>query len=389
MGMSDLSDLFMLAPDVVFLNHGSFGATPRPVFEVYQAWQARLERQPVQFMVNVLPAQLAEARAALGDFVHAAADDLVYVPNATFGLNIVARSLPLGAGDELLTTDHEYGACNNVWEYFSGRRGFQIVRQAVPVPFPEQDEIVDLIWEGVSPRTKVISISHITSPTAARFPVEALCSRARAAGILTVVDGAHTLGQITLDLEAVGADFYFSNAHKWLCSPKGSAFLYVRRERQDLIEPLVVGWGWGPEKNMTFGSEFLDRLQYLGTNDLAAYLSVPEAIRFQREYDWTAVRERCHGLLVEAVECLCDLSGMPTIYASTAMFRQMAVAPLPALSEFEGMKGELYDTYRVEVPLIKWNGRHFIRVSVQGYNSREDIDALLAGLRALLPRYAA
>jgi isopenicillin-N epimerase len=386
--MDDLANFFMLTPEVFFLNHGSFGATPKPVFEVYQSWQRRLERQPVKFMRD-LKGHLAQAREALGFFVHVHSDDLVYVPNATFGLNTVARSLALEPGDEVLTTDHEYGACNNTWDFLSRKFGFHYLRQRIPIPFPDQEEIVEQFWQGVTPATKVIFISHITSPTAVRFPVEKICARAKEEGILSVIDGAHTLGQIVLDLQEIDADFYLSNGHKWLCSPKGSAFLYTRRERQKLIEPLVIGWGWGPEKNMSFGSYYLDCLQWLGTNDLAAYLTVPAAIDFQEQHDWQVVRSRCHELLLEAIARICCLTGLETIYPDSGAFHQMAVAPLPQIKDLEAMKKELIDTYRVEVPLIDWNDRHFIRVSVQGYNSSKDIDALLNALAKLLPQHAA
>lgn len=387
--MNDLKALFLLDPDVVFLNHGSFGATPRPVFEAYQAWQERLERQPVQFLTKELPHELALARETLGRFVGADAADLVCVPNVTFGLNVVARSLDLGPGDEVLTTDHEYGACSNVWEFLSQKRGFRVVRQAIPLPLAPQEVLVEQIWRGVTPRTRVIFISHITSPTAMRLPVKAICGRAREMGILTLIDGAHTIGQIDLDIEAIGADFYFSNGHKWLCSPKGSAFLFARPERQPLIEPLVVGWGWGSERSFSFGSDFLDRLQWLGTNDLSAYLALPAAIQFQQDQDWASVRERCHALLVETIGRIGALTGLQTIYSTTEDFRQMAVAPLPALDDPAAMKRALYEQYRVEVPITERSGRHFIRISVQGYNSRSDMEVLLAALAMLLPKNAA
>lgn len=387
--MSDLAEHFLLAPDVVFLNHGSFGATPRPVFDVYQDWQLRLERQPVQFLGRDIHHYLAEAREALAAFVQADAADLVYVPNATFGLNVVARSLALGPGDEVLATDHEYGACDNVWRFLSGKRGFRYVQQSITMPFATEETIVEQFWQGVSPQTRVIFISHITSPTAVRLPVPQICARARAAGILTIIDGAHTVGQIPLDLQALSADFYTSNGHKWLCSPKGSAFLYARRECQPLIEPLVVGWGWGPQRVVSYGSDFLDYMQWLGTNDLAAYLAVPAAIAFQEAHQWPAVRERCFALLGEAIAAICGLTGLESVYRSTAAFRQMAIAPLPPIKDLAALKAALYDDFRVEVPLIDWNGRHFIRVSIQGYNSPQDVAALLAALRTLLPVHAA
>ena len=388
--MTHLKPLFLLDPEVIFLNHGSFGATPRPVFAAYQEWQRRLERQPVYFLVEELIGHLAAARQALGAYLHADADDLVYVPNATFALNIVARSLDLRAGDEVLTTDHEYGACDNTWRFLSQKRGFAYVAQPVPLPVVSATAVADQFWQGITPRTKVIFLSHITSSTALTFPVADICRRARAAGILTVIDGAHAPGQIPLDMAAIGADFYFGNAHKWLCSPKGAAFLYARRDKQPLLEPLVVGWGWGENRPWTYGSNFLDDQQWLGTNDLSAYLAVPAAIAFQAEHNWTAVRQQCHLLLQETGRRIGALTGLPPIYPDEAGFyHQMASIPLPPLSDAKAFKTHLYQTYHLEVPIVEWNGRPFIRVSIQGYNTPADADALLATLAEALPKFVA
>ncbi len=384
-----MRDEFLLDPDVVFLNHGSFGATPRVVFEVYQAWQRRLERQPVQFLGRDIGRYLAEARQALGGYLNAAATDVVYVPNATHGVNVVARSLRLGPGDEVLATDHEYGACENAWLYMSRERGFAYVRRPIPLPATD-DEVVEQLWAGVTERTRVIFLSHITSPTAVRFPVAAVCARARAAGILTVIDGAHAPGQIPLDMQAIGADFYTGNCHKWLCAPKGAGFLYARPDMQRLIEPLVVGWGWGEGRTLTFGSDFLDYLQYTGTDDYAAYLSVPAAIEFQARHDWPSVRERCHALLAQAIARVDALTGRPSIYPPPGRaFAQMAAALLPPLADLLAFKTRLYDEFRVEVPCVQWNGRQFIRISIQGYNTEADVDALLAALEVMLPEATA
>jgi len=379
-----LKDLFLLDPDVKFLNHGSFGATPKPVFEAYQSWQRRLERQPVYFIDKELPGFLEEARHVLGKYVNARADDLVYVPNATFGVNVVARSLNLSPGDEVLITDHEYGACVRAWQFMSQKRGFKIIQQPVPLPLSSSEETCELFWQGITERTRVIFISHISSPTAQRLPVEAICARAREAGIMTVVDGAHAPGQIPLDRQAIGADFYTGNGHKWLCSPKGSAFLYTRPERQSLIEPLVVGWGWGEDRIFSFGSDYLDYLQWLGTNDVAAYLAVPAAIQFQDENDWPIVRERCHELLEQAIRRICSLTGMRSVYLSDADYHQMAIAPIPFQGDLDGLKQRLLGEYRIEIPLIAWDDGHFIRVSVQGYNDQADIDSLLEALVEIL-----
>ncbi|PID85710.1 MAG: aminotransferase [Chloroflexi bacterium] len=382
--MNNLKHEFLLDPNIVYLNHGSFGATSRPVFAAYQAWQRRLEQQPVQFIIGELPDLLAEARQALGQYLHADADNLVYVPNATFGLNIIARSLALSTGDEVLTTDHEYGACNNVWQFFSDKRGFRYKQQPIPLPLVSDEDMLAAFWQGVTPQTKVIFLSHITSATAVTLPVTQICQRAKENGILTIIDGAHTPGHIPLDMQAIGADFYFGNAHKWLCAPKGAAFLFTRPEHHHLLEPLVVGWGWGEERTFTFGSNYLDYFQWPGTDDLSSYLSVPAAIEFQKKHNWEAVRQKCHTLLHKALQTIAQLTGLKSPYPDESFYQQMAVVPLPAIADLEAFKARLYDDFRVEIPCIQWHTSQFIRISIQGYNSQDDIDALVHALKTML-----
>ena len=383
--MTILRDLFLLDPTVTFLNHGSFGATPRPVFEVYQEWQRRLEWQPVQFLGTDITEYLATARQAVGSYVNAHADDVVFVPNATFGVNVVARSLQLGPDDEVLTTDHEYGACDNAWLFLSGKQGFGYIRQPIALPATTPEALIEQLWQGVTPRTKVIFLSHITSPTALTFPVAQICARARAEGILTVIDGAHAPGQLPLDMQVIGADFYTGNFHKWLCSPKGSAFLYARPQQQHLVEPLVVGWGWGQPRAWTYGSDFLDYNQWLGTNDMAAYLSVAAAIQFQSDHQWDTVRDTCQALVTQAIHRIGDLTGLPPAYPDDqGFYRQLAIAPLPPIADLPAFKKRLYTEHRVEIPCINWQGQQFIRISIQGYNTQTDVDNLLDALRLML-----
>lgn len=378
-----MRDLFLLQPDVVFLNHGSFGACPRPVFKAYQAWQLELERQPVEFLGRRFVTLMSEARKALSTFVGADADDLVYVPNATTGLNTVARSLPLGPGDEVLSTDHEYGALDHTWRFVCGKRGARYVRRSIPLPVKSVEQVVQAIWSGVTERTRVIFLSHITSPTAIILPVTELVRRARRAGIITVIDGAHAPGQIPLDLPALGVDFYSGNAHKWMLSPKGAAFLYARREVQHLLEPLVVSWGWDPKK--PGNSRFIDTHEYQGTKDIAAYLAVPVAIRFMGEHDWPSVRRACHKLVRYARERITALTGLEAITPDDpAWFAQMASFPLPPC-DADALKQRLYEEYHIEIPICTWNGRQFVRISVQGYNTQADIDSLVEALAELLP----
>ncbi len=384
--MRPLKQDFSLASDVAFLNHGSFGACPKPVFAQYQVWQTRLERQPVQFIQRELDSYLAAARQALGDYLGVAGNDLVFMPNPTFAANTLARALKLEAGDELLTSDHEYGACINAWQFMSQRRGFKIVQQTLPFPPQSRQEIVERFWQGVTPNTKLIFLSHITSPTALTLPIEEICARARDAGILTIIDGAHAPSQLDLNIADIDPDFYAGTCHKWLCAPKGSSFLYARANQQALVEPLVVGWGWGDERTKRVGSTFLDNHQWLGTNDYSAYLTVPAAIQYQTERNWAAVRRRCHALVKKAVAQISEITGLPIIYQDDAFYSQMGLAELPIQPDLPAFKNRLYDQFQVEVPCIAWQERHFIRISVQGYNSQSDIEALADGLMSLLQK---
>jgi isopenicillin-N epimerase len=239
---------FLLDPDIIFLNHGSFGACPQPVFEAYQAWQRKLEHQPVQFFGRDYVNYDKQARQVLGDEFNVDPDDLVYIPNATYGVNVIAHSLsdqpasPLCPDDEILSTDHEYGACNHAWEYVCRKTGAKYVCQPIPLPVTLR-EIVDQFWREYPAHApdlpKPHHLAHCPAPAC-----QAICQRAHQAGILTAIDGAHAPGQIPLDLQAIGADFYTGNCHKWMMAPKGAAFLYARPGVQPLIEPLVVGWGW-------------------------------------------------------------------------------------------------------------------------------------------------
>ncbi|HST88874.1 MAG TPA: aminotransferase class V-fold PLP-dependent enzyme [Ktedonobacterales bacterium] len=377
--------LFQVRRDIAFLNHGSYGACPRPVFEVYQQWQRELEAQPVEFLGRRLSGLLAEARARLAAYLGADADDLVFVPNATYGMNIVARSLELQPGDEVLGTDHEYGAVARTWRFVCGPRGATYRAQPIPLPVTDADALVERLWEAVTERTRVIVVSHITSPTALSFPVAAICRRAAAHGILTVVDGAHAPGQIDLALDALGVDFYTGNLHKWLCAPKGSGFLYARPERQSLLRPLAVSWGWEAERPGP--SPFQDYFEWTGTDDPAAYLSVPAAIAFQREHDWPAVRAACHTLAATARVRIAALTGLPQISPdSPDWWIQMCAAPLPMRADVprEELQHRLWEEHGVEVPITDWQGRRFVRVSIQAYNTPADVDRLLAGLAALL-----
>ncbi len=379
--LPELARLFQLRRDKIFLNHGSFGACPAPVFDAYQAWQRDLEADPESFFRRRIRGLLAEARSQLAAFVGTHADSLVFVPNATHGINIVARSLELEAGDEVLGTNHEYGAVERAWQYNCDQHGARYIKQPITLPVQSPEEIVEQLFAGVTERTRVIFLSHISSFTALTFPVAAICARARERGILTVIDGAHAPGQIDLNLEAIGADFYVANCHKWLCAPKGSGFLYAPPERQAMLRPFVVGWGWQGE---TTAESFLDIFEMLGTLDPAAYLSVPAAIAFQAEHNWPQVRAACHSLLLEARARIQRVAGLPHVYPDTGgWWAQMSVIPLPPDASTVAWQ-RLWEDYRIEVPIIPWENYLFVRVSIQAYNTPDEVDTLVEVLDQIL-----
>jgi len=369
-----LRQQFLLDPEIAFLNHGSFGATPRPVFDAYQDWQRQLEHEPVAFVARRQEGLLDEARAALAAYINAGPDDISFVTNATSGLNVIARSLPLEPGDEILTTDLEYGALDFTWEFLCEKAGAHYVAREISVPFTTPEAVVDELWAGVTERTRAIFLSHITSATAVTLPVKEICARARKEGILTIVDGAHVPGQIPLDLQDLGVDIYAGNCHKWLCAPKGAAFLYVRPEHQDWVESLTISWGWRP------GHTFVSRNQLQGTRDVSAFLAVPLAIAFQQEHNWDAVRERCHMMLRDFRIHMHDRLGTPPLYDDDGgWYAQMAVITLPE-ADLDGLQDRLLFEHGVEIPLTGHKDLRFVRVSVQGYTSQSELDRFEAAL---------
>jgi isopenicillin-N epimerase len=383
---TNLRELFLLDPSVAFLNHGSFGACPREVLDAYQAWQFELERQPVEFFARRYYDLLREARHVLGAYVGAGPDDLVYVPNATYGLNEVGRSVPLREGDEVLATNHEYPAFENMWPHICRQRGARYVHAPVSLPLTSAEQVVEEVWSGVTGRTRVLFISQITSPTALILPVAELVRRARERGIITIVDGAHAPGQVPLNLREIDPDFYSANCHKWMLSPKGSGFLYARRDVQGMLDPLL--FTSETRREVPGSTPFLQQHEYQGTRDVSAYLATPDAVRFMEKHDWDTVRKDCHELLRYARERITALTGLPPLTPDDPSFyMQLASFSLPPV-RLEDLKRRLYDEYRVEVPVGGWNDLYFIRVSIQGYNTREDVDRLVEALRVLLPQVA-
>jgi isopenicillin-N epimerase len=378
-----MRDAFLLAPDVIFLNHGSFGACPREVFAQYQSWQLELERNPVEFLGRRSADLLWQARQKLAAYLGARADDLAFVSNATTGVNIVARSLTLSPGDEVLGTDHEYGACEAVWNFACDKAGAHYRRVTIPLPFDPADFLPRML-HAITPRTKVIYVSHITSTTALAFPLAELCRVARERGILTLIDGAHAPGHIALQLDQLGADFYTGNCHKWLCAPKGSAFLHVREEHQRQLDAQVISWGYVANSGGHTGFDAYTgktslerRLQWQGTRDLAAYLSVPAAIDFQAKHDWPLRRAQCHSMAWTTLQRVVQRNSL----AASAPSEQLQMVTIPVrCSDPEALRKTLFETYRIEVPVTRHGDQVFVRLSVQVYNSQVELDALVNAL---------
>lgn len=384
----NLSSLFLLRPDVTFLNHGSYGACPRPVFEEYQRWQAKLESQPVAFLdpARGLSGWMRDARVAMAGEIHTDPDTIVGQANATAALNIVAQSLDLKPGDEIITTDHEYAALDKTWAYVARRAGAKIVVVTVPLPLTTEAQFTDCLTAAITPQTRVVFLSHITSATALLFPIENIVAKARSLGIYTVIDGAHTPGHIPLNLVALGADFYAGNCHKWLMAPKGSAFLYVRPELQSMINPLVISHGWTEDATEPgpFGNTaFIDRLEMQGTRDPAAWLTVPTAIAFRAQHGWDGVATQCRDLVQATATRVAKLTGLAAFSSPKFCAPQMVSMPVPPCDTAD-LQRQLLTQYGIEIPCFTWGGYHIVRVSAQGYNTLAQMDQLVHALSALL-----
>jgi isopenicillin-N epimerase len=381
---------WLLDPDVTFLNHGSFGATPIEVLAKQDEYRTRLEREPVRFMIRELEPILDAARAEVATFVGAAPEDIAFVHNATAGVNSVLRSLDLDQHDELLVTTHEYNASRNALDYASALAGAKVVVVDIPFPIDSPDTIVERVLAGVTERTRLLLIDHITSQTALIVPIERIIAELRARGIDTLVDGAHAPGMIPLDLQSLGAAYYTGNFHKWVCAPKGAGFLYVARNRRASIRPAIISHGANATR--TDRSRYHLEFDWTGTFDPTAWLCVPEAMRFMASLvpgGWPEVMRRNHELVLRARDLLCDRLGIAHP-APDDMLGSMAAFPLPDGSALEAsvlyggepLQDALLEKYSIEVPIMPWPQppKRVLRVSAQMYNVIADYDRLAEAL---------
>lgn len=379
-----MKDQFLLNPEFTFLNHGSFGACPKPVFDNYQSFQLEMERDSVYFIQKKFGQLLMHAKSSLSEFIHCDARDFVFTPNPTVAINTVMRSLHLKEGDEILTTNHEYGAMDRTWHFYCKKSGAKYIRQNISLPIVSKEQILEEFWKGLTSKTKIIFLNQISSSTALIFPVKEICDKARQLGITTIIDGAHVPGHIELDLKELNPDYYTGTLHKWMLAPKGSSFLYVRKELQNQIDPLVVSWGY--ESVAPSESQFLDYLEYQGTNDNSAYLCTPAVIDFLDKNNWKEKSAAAKALVLENYPRFCKLVGSQEIAPlTTEFFGQMASVPLKT-SKPQELKDLLYDKYRIQVPIMMLNENVYLRYSINAYNSQADLDVLYKALEAIIAK---
>ncbi|MDQ2854200.1 MAG: aminotransferase class V-fold PLP-dependent enzyme [Chloroflexota bacterium] len=402
---SEFARHWTLDPAIAFLNHGSYGAVARPVLAAQQAWRDRMETEPVLFFSHDLEPALDAARNELGAFVGADPDDLAFVPNATAGFNTVLRSLHFERGDELLTTDQAYNAAKNAVEFVAQRDGARVVIAPVAFPTESPAQVAEAVLAAVTPHTRLALLDHIASATALIFPVEPLVAELTARGVETLIDGAHAPGQVALDVAALGATYYTANLHKWVCAPKGSGFLWVRRDRQPEIRPLSISHGANSPR--TDRSRFRVEFDWTGTADQSAYLAVPDAIRFGAGLlpgGWLALRQRNHGLALAGRDLLCAALDIDSP-APDAMLGSMASVPLPEESQPGQVQGidhygdPLHDELArqgMQVMVTPWPQRpgngpwcRLVRISAAAYNDLSQFERLAAALPTAVAAAAA
>jgi isopenicillin-N epimerase len=381
-----------LAPGIVFLNHGSFGACPKPILKLQTEFRREMESEPVQFLWRRYEERLEPARATLAHFVGAQTRDLVFVTNATAGVNAVVRSLELQGGDELLTTNCDYNACHNVLVEAARRAGARVVVADVPFPLQSADEIVAAVLRAVTPRTRLALIDHITSDTALVFPIERIVRDLEAHGVDTLVDGAHAPGMLPLRIDRLNPAYYTGNLHKWVCAPKGAAFLWVRQDKQKTVQPAVISHG-NNRPRPGYGA-FQDRFDWAGTFDPSAWLCVGAAIEWMGSRvpgGWSELRARNHTLAVQARRLLCERLGVEPPCPGS-LLGTLATIPLPARFQGSTRTGKidaaqlrLYDEFGIEVPFsrIGPNATRCLRISAQIYNLAAEYEYLAEALAIL------
>lgn len=384
-----LKSKFLLDPEITFLNHGSYGSCPKPVFEVYQKYQTDLESHPIKFMQEDVYKLLEISRESLSHYVNCDKDDLIFVTNPTQAVGTVIHNILINSNDEVLSTNLEYGSCDRMWTYDADQKGYKYIQAEINLPIEDKETFLNQFWSYASDQTKYVFISQITSTTGMILPIPEIVDEAKKRGIKTIIDGAHVPAHIPLDIKELDPDYYTGALHKWLCCPKGSSFLYVKKEKQDGIQPMLKSWGWGEEYEkfkssvqLHSPSRFINVFQWQGTRDMSTFFTVPEAIQFQEEHDWDSVRSRSINMVIEARNRINEITKLPKICPDNWL-GQMATILFP-IDDTVAFKKTLYNDYQIEMPVMRHLEHTAFRISIQGYNTQADIDHLINALEELI-----
>lgn len=373
-----MKNLFLLREDITFLNFGSFGACPKEIFEDYIQWQYLLEKEPVQFITVDGFDYIKKSLSALASYTNCSPKDLIFVPNPTHAINILAKNIQLNPGDEILTTNLEYGAMDRTWNYYCSKSGAKYIQQPINLPIRSKEEFLHEFWKGYSDKTKIIFISQITSSTALILPVKEICTEAKKRGLITIVDGAHVPGHIDLDLQNLQADYYTGACHKWMMTPKGSSFLYVKKEFQGILDPLIISWGY--QSISPSDSLFFDYHQFNGTRDFSAYLTIPKAIEFMQKHDWITISDTCKTKLLNCSPSLFTLLKTDSLAPLTKEFYGQICSAKIKTSEPERLQRLLFEKYKIEIPIMRHGKDCYIRFSFQVFNTEKEIEYLIQSL---------
>ena len=379
--MSELRDQFLLDPTIAYLNHGSYGACPKPVFEAYQNYQRELEREPASLLYRNYSSRIQKVRESLSDFLNCQSDQIAFVRNVTYGMNMVAQSVNIQKGDTVLATDFEYGAVERMWRMICEERGAKFTKVKIPLPYQGSEEIVKLFKDQLDSSVKVITFPHISAATAQVFPVRDLVCLAKSNDIISIIDGAHAPGQLKVDLMAMDADYYVGNCHKWMLSPKGAGFVYVTRNLENNVRPPAISWG-----NISSGNtSLLLENDWQGTQDISSILAVEDTIAFLEDNNWfNQIIPKCTGLINDFNSAILQLTGMKSLYDNDYFEPPQMRSFLLPDGDHSSLHIRLFHDFKIELPVFMDYEEHFFRVSVQGYNDRSDLERLINALKEVL-----
>ena len=372
-----LKSLFMLDPEITYLNHGSFGACPTPIFNELIKWQKKLEFEPTKHLAYEVYDYLEDSRYSLSKYIDCNKDDIIFSPNPSTALNTVIKSLDIKKDDEILTTNHEYGALDKTWKFICKKTGAKYIQTNIPLPFLSEEDFINRLESKITNKTKIIFASHITSSTAIIFPAKKISDLAKKHNLFCIIDGAHAPAFIDLSIKKINCDVYVGACHKWMCSPKGVSFLYVKKKYQNKIDPLVVSWGYDSDFPST--SKFLDYHQWQGTKDMSAYLSIPFTIKFLEQNNWIEIRNKCRKMNIWARNEINNLLNKENV-CDKKFLGQMSSIYMDKKATTENNL-DFYKKYKIQVPFILWNNKSFFRISTQVYNTKQDIYKLLDALK--------